>query len=145
MDIEAVSISKEKHKPNCKLFMGEGFMRGVHPPFTNFYDFWLRSSTHEKDFLPECYQYYLWLKDFDLNFSFSRCFGGNPKGECTRPTNSEVFFQTHRSRQVARKICIDMKLCMYTNLDTSESLKQFWGIHDLFMTSSMSDFFATVS
>ena len=32
--------------------MGEGFMGGVHPPFTIFFDFRLRSLRYEKDFLP---------------------------------------------------------------------------------------------
>ena len=32
--------------------MGEGFMGGVHPPFTISFDFRLRSLRYEKDFLP---------------------------------------------------------------------------------------------
>ena len=34
------------------VLMGEGFMGGVHPPFTIFFDFRLRSLRYEKDFLP---------------------------------------------------------------------------------------------
>ena len=39
---------------------------------------------------------------------------------------------------------MDLKLGMYNHVDMSESFKKFWGISnifDVFMTSSMSDFF----
>ena len=57
------------------------------------------------------------------------------------PINPEVFFKTYWPQQVAQTLCMDLKLCMYNHLEALKSLKQFRGILNVFMTSSMADFY----
>ena len=75
------------------IIHGRRIYGGVHPTFTIFVDFWLRSSRYEKDFL----QVLLKLSQASM-FKFfifqtsGRWFPWHPKGGCTPPINLEVFF-----------------------------------------------------
>ena len=68
------------------------------------------------------------------------------KGGVPLPQKSWGVFQTYWPRQVGSTLCMDLKLGMYNHLEPLESLKMFWGISNIFevfMTSSMSDFYIT--
>ena len=65
-----------------------------------------------------------------------RSFPWHPKGGVHPPINLEAFL-----KEILAKA---LKLCMYNHLDMLESSEKFCGISDIFdvfVTSSMSDFF----
>ena len=66
-----VSIGKSNSTAMYLSLMGEGFIGGIHPPFTIFFYFRLRSLRYEKYFLQVLSNYvrHPWLKFFILQMS----------------------------------------------------------------------------
>jgi len=94
-----VCYTTQSHLPNNDSFLNGRriYGGGVHPPFTIFFDFRLRSLRYEKDFC-QCYQNYLrhlWLKFFIFQMS-GRWFPWHPKGGGVHPPHkSRGVFYTH--------------------------------------------------
>ena len=78
-----------------RFLMGEGFMGGgVHPPFTIFFDFQLRSLRYEKDFLSVLSKLSRasMVKIFHFSDEWKVVSVALQRGGCTHHINLEMFF-----------------------------------------------------
>ena len=134
---------------NVLLFlMGEGFIRGLYTPFTILFDFWLRSLRYEKDFLPVSSKLSQasMVKIFHFSDKWKVVYVAPQRGVYTpfSPIKLEVFFSDILATASRLNTLYGLQTWYVQSSRHVRIIEKFWGISDIFdifMTSSMSEFY----